>query len=156
MPIRHRFVFVAAVVIMGTLVAPQAFACSCLPPPPPLEALASAGAVFAGTVVSITPVAGQPLVSVEFAVDNSWKGVSTAATHLVTYEDSAGCGYTFEVGTQYLVYALVDGERAPWWTHLCSRTRLMAFAWLDLAALGPPAVVPAAGDTWGALKARHR
>src|SRR5262245_1546373 len=124
----------AAAVVLG---APsRAESCSCGPPRPVLEALQEAKAVFLGVVVSVgKPVldgegAFGPLV-VRFRVSRAWKGVSGEDVEVRTAVLGTACGYSFEVGEEYLVYTYVEpalaGASSPddrvWqWTSDCSRT----------------------------------
>src|SRR5690606_30929204 len=64
---------------------------------------------------------------------------------LVTSSSSAACGRRFVVGRRYLVYAY-RGDEGDLGDTMCSRTRLVATADEDLAALGagaPPRAPPA-------------
>ncbi|MEW5930677.1 MAG: hypothetical protein AB1941_24720 [Gemmatimonadota bacterium] len=123
---------------------PAAARCSCIPPRPPGEALAQADAVFAGRVVSVTERReedpghpGGPYLEVRIVPGRRWKGAAADTVTVRTADNSAACGYAFETGGEYLVYAA--GEDALR-VNLCSRTRPLADAGEDLAALGAPAV----------------
>ena len=111
-------------------------ACSCLPSPPPREEFAKAGAVFSGTVEKMERREHEWKVT--FRVLQTWKGTNAPALVVYTGSDSAGCGYSFARGQQYLVYAIVGtGARdTHLLTSLCSRTRGLAAAAEDLAFLG--------------------
>jgi hypothetical protein len=139
------------VFMIGLMVAsPQkAYACSCIPPRPPLESMANSAAVFSGKVVRIeaedTPlISSADPVKVVFEVSMVWKGAEDGAIALSTARDSASCGYDFIVGEEYLVYA--DNGENGLITGLCSRTMPLSAAGEDLAALGegvvPPPVTP--------------
>jgi hypothetical protein len=83
-----------------------------------------------------------------------WKG--TAPDTLSVYSPiwDASCGYRFEVGNEYLVYAQIAKRSGGGWassfswprdavfpaaaTFLCDRTRPMEMALEDLATLGDP------------------
>ena len=123
---------------------PAAARCSCVPPGPPREALAQAEAVFAGRVVSVAAPRGEahgdpdrPHVAVRIVPTRRWKGAAADTVTVHTPPNSAVCGYAFETGREYLVYA--EGEDALR-VYLCSRTAALADAGEDLAALGAPAV----------------
>jgi hypothetical protein len=120
--------------------APAEARCSCVPPGPPREALAQAGAVFAGRVVSVGEQRGgnpeQPYLEVRFVPGRRWKGAAADTVTVLTPPNSAVCGYAFETGREYLVYA--EGGDALR-VFLCSRTAALADAGEDLAALGAPA-----------------
>jgi hypothetical protein len=124
--------FAAALVVSSI-----ADACSCAPPPPPKEALEAAGAVFTGKVKSVK-AAGEFQLEVTFEVDRSWKWVEKGTVTLYTGNDGAICGYGFEVGKSYLVYARFierDAEKVLS-TNICTRTAAVGDAKDDLAALG--------------------
>lgn len=118
-----------------------AHACSCVAPPAPMVALGEAGMVFVGTVISIDGSrSGSDPLQVDFRAEENWKGQATAAVSVSTASNSAACGFEFEAGERYLVYAdLQDGGKPT--VSLCSRTTLAAQASADLADLGPGAVV---------------
>jgi hypothetical protein len=136
-----------------------AHACKCAEPPSARDALASAGAVFEGRVEKLTP-AGNDLV-VEFSVTQGWKNAATERLRLRTPLASAACGYPFNAGESYLVYADAgagDGLRV---SH-CSRTRLAAEGEPDVAELGlgvvpfSPSPHPLAKQTEGPLGAQQK
>lgn len=122
-----------------------AFACSCTYPASPAFELASADAVFSGTVTSIAAPtvvqSGADPEKVHFNVSKVWKGNISETVDVVTAISSASCGYAFETGNNYIVYAYKDsftehayGELT---TQLCTRTKLLSEAQEDLSELGP-------------------
>jgi hypothetical protein len=111
---------------------PMAFACSCAGPSPPSEALEESTAVFAGRVASIEP--GSYGKTVRFDAERAWKGVTESAVTVTTGNGGGDCGYSFEQGKEYLVYAYGDKESLG--TGICSRTQPIIDAYVDLAALG--------------------
>ncbi|MCB0216160.1 MAG: hypothetical protein H6648_02285 [Caldilineae bacterium] len=119
-------------------------ACSCLPPPPPPQALEQAVQVFDGSVVGIEQVdPDSPFGAqrVDFVVHTQWKGVTEGRIRLETAGDSAMCGYSFQLGRRYLVYA-TGALEAPTVTN-CSRTQ--PWSATEAEALGPDE--PPAGAT---------
>ena len=137
MPRLWRFLGGLAVVAVITASQPTcAFACSCIAPPPPAEALAAADAVFAGevTAVSAPLESGAATINVTFAVTQRWKGPSDATLVVGTSGSSASCGVSFTTGQRYLVYASTSEGQLS--TNLCSRTAPLDSAADDLAALG--------------------
>lgn len=124
----------AAVLVAALLSAESALACTCAPPPGPQESLAASDAVFTGTVVSVTP--GEGTNRVVFRVEGAWKGAKCGEVTVSTALDEAACGYGFQVGTSYLVYATKHQGKLS--TNICSRTRPTASASEDLQALGEP------------------
>ena len=124
-----------------------AYACSCMAPPPPLEARDGAQSVFSGTVSDIGADANGFLVT--FDVEQFWKGPEGPQLTLSTPSSSASCGVEFVQGEKYLVYGSFaeDGQLN---TNLCTRTAPIANAADDLAALGAgnaPSAEPTAPQT---------
>jgi hypothetical protein len=142
--------------MLGVLIAAPApsSACTCGPdyPPTPQEYFEQSTAVFAGRVLSIEPLPFGA-ANVEIQIYMGWKGITGG--RMVVYNDSGSfCGYEyFEVGGEYLVYALGAPESLS--THQCGRTTTLESAGEDLEALGAPAAVPTDDSTWGTLKARY-
>jgi len=150
----------------GMVGAAPAVACSCMQPPPPQEALAQSDHVFEGLVHAVDgtgegggdaseggagadgssgpdgalPAPGGSRVRVTFEVVRTWKGADAERFEVRTADNSAACGYPFEPGETYLVYA-DDGDDGAPTTGLCSRTRPVEAAEQDLDVLGA-GVVP--------------
>ena len=123
--------------------AQDVYACSCATTPPPRKALREAKAVFVGEVISkeVFEVTGnfgaQEVVRVKFAVSRVWKGVAGAEAVVLTSGYEPACGYHFEKGKKYLVYAYPDRwGLAGLETGICNRTRGLAEAARDLRAIG--------------------
>jgi hypothetical protein len=143
--------------LIGLLIATpyRAYACSCLPPRPPLESMANSDAVFSGKVVRIDSedaviMSSADPVNVVFEVSRVWKGDEKGAIALSTARDSASCGYDFVVGEEYLVYANISDTGLT--TGLCSRTMPLSSAGEDLAVLGEGTIpVPLSEPTSSAI-----
>lgn len=127
---------------------PVAWACSCAQPDPPTEALAAADAVFSGVVTASEAsggigCSGAATTTVQFRVLQVWKGQSEETLTITTVSSSAACGYSFQTGVSYLVYAHRAYQQLT--ASLCSRTQPLGMAAVDLAALGKgesPSVQP--------------
>ena len=119
------------------LVASPSRACDCAPLPDAPEALAAAAAVFRGTVVDIGG-AIDPRIRVVFEVEAVWKGPQEELLEVSTSENEALCGFGFEMGREYLVFAF--GDAPDLFTNICMRTALSSEG--DADALGPPLWVP--------------
>ena len=116
----------------------QAKACSCAPPAPVKDALATSAEVFSGEVLKVEHLSnGNPFASVRVTlrVIESWKGPLEFEKTLFTASNGAACGVYFREGSQYLVYASYG--RAGLSTNLCTRTKSLQFAQDDLDELGP-------------------
>lgn len=121
------------------LKTPVIFACSCVQLDSPLTSLNESTAVFAGQVTDIDISDGITFSSADpmkatFNVAQSWKGLVEKNTTVSTARSSASCGFDFETGREYLVYAY--GNDNDLQVSLCSRTNLLARAGDDLSALG--------------------
>lgn len=128
----HWIALTLALTLFGA--AEAALACSCAPPPPPQTALKESNAVFTGTVLGVT-TSGVNYV-VRLRVESSWKGAKCGEVTVITASEDAACGYNFQVGQSYLVYAVKAQGKLS--TNLCSRTKPTSEAGEDLTALGKP------------------
>ena len=121
-------IFAFAIGLLAGLVpgGDVALACSCVPPAPPLEALAEADAVFHGRAIRIRWVDSEPFglaeAEVTFEVYDRWKGPEVETFTLFTEGLGAMCGYPFSIGERYIVYAFGD-DGGRFGANICSRTR---------------------------------
>jgi len=128
------------ILILTLLNPPPATACSCVEPNVPTDALAKATAVFSGIVVSMdyqysgTVQSSADPVTVILKVGEVWKDPEEAFLSISTAVSSVSCGYEFQVGKWYLVYA--SGPEDHLKVGLCSRTKLQVLADEDFEALG--------------------
>ena len=99
------------------------------------EARKNARAVFTGTVLEITKLPNDLKVTVKFKVRESWKGVRSAEARVFTGQGGGDCGYKFEKGKEYLVYAYKRSDSGLE-TNICQRTALLTEAAEDLKVLG--------------------
>ena len=142
----------------------QVEACSCGSRPSPSGAYHSSTVVFSGKVVAIRgfdiPAWGTyssaDRGTIEFRVSTVWKGPAYETMSVTTLRDSASCGYPFEEGREYVVYAYAHGFlEGPPTVSYCSRTRSFDQAQEDLKWLGegltslsgtaaqlPPSMIP--------------
>lgn len=153
------------VVLMTLLtVRPQVtYACSCAVTSSPVEAMEKSTAVFEGTVTSIkkslklVQSSGDPMY-VTFLTGAHWKGEVGDQVTVSTAQSSVSCGFEFNEGERYLVYARGEGTdgaggggadgadgkngaegangKAKLTVGLCSRTALYSNAQEDLNELG--------------------
>ncbi|RAV12987.1 hypothetical protein [Paenibacillus contaminans] len=121
------------------MIHPQkGFACSCAGPNSVQEELQKKAAVFSGKAVSVKTSGGllrssADPVEVKIEVDKVWKGELGKTQLVYTARDGASCGFGFEKGKQYLVYAYSDNDRLV--TNMCDRTKLISNAAEDLSLL---------------------
>ena len=109
-------------------------------PGPPCDATSKSAAVFVGTVVSSKNAksTGQYDFNsreVKFSVEEAFKGLSSTEVSVFTGWGGGDCGYPFQIGQQYLIYAYKDEKTGRFGTSICSRTRQLSEAKDDLAYL---------------------
>ncbi len=100
--------------------ATPAFACSCAMATPS-EQFENATAVFVGTVKDISADGYDNIV--DFDVSESQKGSNTKTASVTTSQQGASCGFVFEEGKEYIVYAYDDNGGLG--TGMCSGTSLI-------------------------------
>src|SRR5437879_6296609 len=113
-----RFLLTACLLALGPVT--ELAACSCPGPPPPKKALELSTAVFLGEAVKVE-VEGETR-TVTFKVDRWWKGGDKQEVDAATHKSGATCGYGFEKGKKYLVYAREEEKQKTLQVSLCSRT----------------------------------
>jgi len=133
-------VAVARILVAGS--RPVA-ACSCAGPFTPTHELEERAAIFTGLVADIRMQGGT--YSATFEVERVFKGVSGEAAVVMAEENTgANCGFDFELGERYLVYAyessaaIYSAERpgsGGLGTNGCLRTAPLEMARADLAEL---------------------
>ena len=135
----RRGVWALAIVFLAGL---DAAACTCELPWPKRtlkqqvnRARKDSRAVFSGSVLKIDE-AGYAL-KVTIRVDNSWKVLLPTEVVLFTGRGGGDCGYRFEVGQNYLVYAYGQ-DLDHLGTNICQRTVPFSDARSDLKILGRP------------------
>ena len=131
-------------------------ACSCVVFTPP-EQLEMASTVFHGRVTAMepfTPAANSPKpwldTAVQFEVDTVWKGAVAENIVIAVVGANEACGFEFDVGEEYLVYA--DGP--PFYgTGWCEGTKIFDG---DVAHLGEGmAPLPGIDEQARAYDQRH-
>lgn len=134
----------ATLLCLSAIPVRHSTACSCPPPPPPVAALVESDAVFEGVVEAIEskqPQAGDEsdsshaeVLHVRFRVLRAWKGTEAGEVVVDTSAFSGSCGYHFERGLRYLVYATRGAKSLS--TGACSRTKRASDAHGDFRQLG--------------------
>ena len=159
-------VSVVLLIVLGlvALLPDCASACSCvvLPSTPQervREELSESDAAFSGEVVQIDrpslALSGADRAKVTFRVYESWKGPERRTLEVSTPVFEASCGYSFEEGQEYLVFAY--GGQGHLKVDACGETERLSRAGDHLAALGDgevPADVGELSDTSGGISAR--
>jgi hypothetical protein len=136
-----RMGVVAAVVyLMMPTMAP---ACDCVNAGAPCKAFNATPNVFIGRVTKISTIhvklegdGSYPQNLVVLQIERNYRGQDGKSTVGVVTGDGGGdCGFSFEVGQQYLVYAYPHPATEKLYTGTCQRTRLLSEAAEDLEYL---------------------
>ena len=72
--------------------------------------------------------------TVSFRVSEVWKGPERETLDVSTPSEGPACGYSFNKGTEYLVYAY--GKKESFKSDICTETKPLTEASVDLEALG--------------------
>ncbi|SFX05347.1 hypothetical protein SAMN04487866_101343 [Thermoactinomyces sp. DSM 45891] len=124
-------------VIIGFVIAMSGWwvlevqACSCVPSGDPIKEADKSSAVFVGKVVKLERDTNQHIAILH--VSKRWKGDLDPELIVYTALSEASCGFEFEMGKEYLVYATKENGHLT--TTICSRTKLLSEAQADLDAL---------------------
>jgi hypothetical protein len=159
MKLRYRLA--AAAIAVSVVLAPSAAStCTCGGTGSPLEELSIHDAVFSGLVLFVTNVPEDQVNQVLVLPIQYWKGVMAELVTVFTPDTDGACGYAFQQGETYLIYAdnttCPDGLATPcFFTGLCTRNNPLSSATEDLAELGPGTPVPVESTSWGAVKQRY-
>jgi hypothetical protein len=122
----------SATVLLGFVLlhAIPSHACSCLLSPTGCDRLTDADAIFLGTATSKQLGENRPVngaVSsvvpslVRFSVTEAYNGVTKSEVEVATTEGCCACGYPFQVGHEYLVYAYQQEGKLT--TSICTATQ---------------------------------
>lgn len=138
-----NFLFIFAAFVIFSC-APEVSACSCLGERPACEEFGAAKAVFIGKVIGAKEqrqernddgsTTNYDVGEIYFKVEEAFQGVK--GTRVVIHSGTGGgdCGYWFQRGQRYLVYAY-GASQDSLGTNICTRTRLLEHADEDLAFL---------------------
>lgn len=126
---KQRTLLAIIVVFMALIAAGggEALACSCRPYESTEHAFRQADVVFVGRVANLTSfdVESQTSTRAELTVRKIWKGEGREIT-VLTAGSTAACGFPFEKGQQYLIFAYDTGENVS--TNLCSGSKNLSQA----------------------------
>ena len=147
-----------AIVAALTLASHEALACSCVPPGDAATELKLSDAVFTGEVTALViaprwwrvaqiqppsdlltesdPRQAARVERVTIAVDQSWKGITREVVTVYTTFDCCMCGFGFQIGQQYLMYASWSKSHAAYFISACSRSKTADSAAAEISQLG--------------------
>lgn len=139
--IRKFFLPMAITLTVWLMSAASALACSCMGNPPPCQAYGNTAAVFVGTPIELKPttvkhnesgrVYEYPQRVFVFRVEEGFRGVEATEVQVTTGMGGGDCGYNFQIGERYIVYAGRDANNTII-TSICTRTRPLIEAGEDL------------------------
>lgn len=98
-----------------------ASACSCKEPPPLDIEYRNTDAVFYGKVVKLELDDNNRTVSASIKTANIFKGAKEEFIRVVTSASGATCGFHFQIGGNYLIYA--NDSNGTFTTNMCTRTK---------------------------------
>jgi hypothetical protein len=138
-----RTFYLPLMAALGVLIcAESAQACSCISGGPPCQAYGNTAAVFIGTPTAVDKTTVKrgdgarqydyPQRLFTFSVEETFRGVDAAKVQVVTGMGGGDCGYNFQIGEHYLIYAGRDPNSNVYGTSICTRTRLVSEAGEDL------------------------
>ncbi|WP_436238985.1 hypothetical protein [Paenibacillus sp. LjRoot153] len=134
-------------IVMSLVLPSKSYACSCALQTDlqtdPIKAVEQSKAVFSGKVLAIEPkvldINGilDHKIAVHFDVEKSWKGMNQTQAIVLTNLGEPSCGYTFQQGETYLVFAYdYDFKENMLQTSSCSLTKKLTTATLELSKMG--------------------
>jgi hypothetical protein len=134
--IRVRMVLAGVCLMLPGMVE----ACDCVNAGPPCKAFKATPNVFTGRVTKISTIhvklqSGDeyPQDLVLLQIERNYRGQEGKSTvEVVTGEGGGDCGFSFEEGKRYLVYAYPHPATGKLYTGICQRTRLLSEASEDL------------------------
>lgn len=118
------------------------YACSCAQPQTVKDQFSRSEAVFSGKVLEVKEqknLNGSMTKAALFDVSRIWKGGTESQIIIHTGSGGGDCGFKFENGKEYLVYAqpsTMYGDKELLVTIICDRTVALDQAQEDLAVLG--------------------
>lgn len=132
-------IFISFVSIVS--VPSPSYACSCIEPPSVEEEVERSEAVFSGEVLKVTNQKDYNgyKKKILFDVSTIWKGESQSQAIITTGQGGGDCGFDFQEGVEYLVYAnpsSMYGDDDDLVTIICDRTTELKDAGDDLKVLG--------------------
>jgi hypothetical protein len=126
-----KFIFsIVIFAFISVITGSKILACSCAPSADNIpfeekvkEAVDISTAVFSGEVSEVKKEPGTFFVKVKFKVKTAWKNKFVKEITITTGLNDGLCGYNFEVGEEYLIYAY--GKQNNLGTGICTRTSLL-------------------------------
>jgi hypothetical protein len=131
---RYRYYLMRKILILFIvipLLINLTHSCSCLPQLSVEDEFKRVDEVFLGKVLQVQTVGIEKIVL--FYVFNSWKGIWSKWVRIRTCENTGCCGFDFQTGFTYLVYAQIESQKLH--VSVCSRTTDISNAREDINIL---------------------
>jgi 5-hydroxyisourate hydrolase-like protein (transthyretin family) len=151
----------ALALALPALLAREARACSCAGDRAPCQEYWQADAVFVGEVVGESKLTLEEdsykntMRLVRLAVEQPLRGVEAAEVEVATGWGGGDCGYQFQRGVRYVVYADRGEKDGRLYTGICMRTRPLAEADEDLAFVRGLGASAPTGTLFGEVRRRN-
>ncbi len=169
---RSKYCLLGIALVTMLVLFDRAQGCTCGGGGTPCLAFGEASAVFVGTVTGVVKSAPQtreqaraekraeidwiPPRRFKFSVELSFLGVEGTEVEVGTGMGGGDCGYEFEIGQRYLVYAHRSAQSERLSTSICSRTKPYANAAEDLQFLGNLRALAQGVTIYGEVKRQTR
>jgi hypothetical protein len=150
---KNRLIVFACVFIL--IATSKSVACSCNDAPnPPCRSYSETPLIFSGEVTDFVPIEKNPTGfenrKAVFKVQNVFKGEVSKEIIIYTGDGGSDCGFPFQVGKKYLVYAY--GENDVFVTSYCTRTNYLADAGEDLSFFETVPTLKKGSTIFGSVK----
>jgi len=152
-----------SMLVAFVLIHGPAWACSCMGTGPVCYAYWQSPTIFRGKVLERTLLPGQQSLSsfqggwshfeVRFSVSEMLRGKPERETVVMTNEGGSACGFPFQDGEEYLVFAYSNQATGELWTSTCTRTHKIEASKVDadLAWMHALATASPGADIYGRL-----
>jgi hypothetical protein len=142
-----KTILILAALIVLPLLVERVEACSCAYGETVCDAYQKASAVFIGIPLSEAPASSQHEVYAlgkgketvtwqeklfRFSIEESFKGIGGTEIEVQTGLGGGDCGYAFQKGERYLIYAYRDSKTNRFHTSICTRTSMFSRASEDV------------------------
>jgi hypothetical protein len=157
---RVRYARFAGYFLIVFISSRPSFGCSCIGGVPTCNTYWSTDTVFLGRVTKIQGIPGTgagpsaewPATLVDFQITEHFRGASGTSITIRTGRGGGDCGYTFEPGKTYLVFA----SGSPLTTGICNPTMPVERADETLAYIRKAPLEPSGGNLYGTVFLRPK
>jgi 5-hydroxyisourate hydrolase-like protein (transthyretin family) len=159
---KRLVILVAFAVSLIFCCALKAYACSCaFGGGAPCQEYWRAEAVFSGTIIGSSSIKVKeesfPRTErqVRVAITQAFRGIEGGQTEVITGLGGGDCGYGFELGKSYLIYAFRSERDGKFHTSICTRTRPIGDSDDDIAFINSLATAEPGATIFGQVAKRN-